>query len=160
MDVVIFVAAWLLVGLIVLFIAFSGGPSHARRAYLTGGRRVFALAIFLVYVGIGIAVPAIVVANRQQALGATSHTRTKEAGRFEDGKLLFTQTCAGCHTLAAANARGVTGPDLDRIGPVTKIRVLNAIKNGGTGQNRMPAGLLEGDNATKVAEYVAAVAGK
>ena len=57
------------------------------------------------------------------------------------------------------NARGVTGPDLDEIGEVTRERVEGAIKNGGTGQGRMPAGLYEGEDARKVADYVAAVAG-
>ena len=58
------------------------------------------------------------------------------------------------------NARGVTGPDLDDIGEVSQERVLNAIRNGGTGQDRMPAGLLEGEEARDVAEYVSEVAGQ
>ena len=37
--------------------------------------------------------------------------------------------------------------------------MLNAIKNGGTGQGRMPTGLLEGEDAEEVASYVAKVAG-
>ena len=57
------------------------------------------------------------------------------------------------------NARGVTGPDLDEIGEVTRERILNAIENGGTGQGRMPANLYQGEDARKVADYVAAVAG-
>ena len=62
-----------------------------------------------------------------------------------------TQRCASCHNLDAVNARGVTGPDLDEIGEVTEARILNAIENGGTGQKRMPAGLLEGEDAEDVA---------
>jgi mono/diheme cytochrome c family protein len=38
--------------------------------------------------------------------------------------------------------------------------VLNAIENGGTGQGRMPAGLLQGEDAEDVAAYVASVAGQ
>jgi mono/diheme cytochrome c family protein len=38
--------------------------------------------------------------------------------------------------------------------------VLNAIKNGGTGQDRMPKELLTGPDAQKVASYVAQVAGQ
>ncbi len=38
--------------------------------------------------------------------------------------------------------------------------MLNAIKNGGTGQDRMPADLLSGNDAEAVAAYVAAVAGQ
>lgn len=160
MDVVLFVAAWVVVGGAVLLVAFRGGPGRARRASLSRGRRAFTLTMLVLYVGVGIAVPAVVVAAREQSLGATSHTRAEDVGGLKGGKQLFVQTCATCHTLAAANARGVTGPDLDRIGPVTRARVLNAIRIGGTGQGRMPPGLLEGDNAGKVAAYVASVAGK
>jgi hypothetical protein len=58
------------------------------------------------------------------------------------------------------NARGVTGPDLDRIGALTKARVLSAIKIGGTGQGRMPSGLLQGQDAQDVAYFLSQVAGK
>ena len=39
-------------------------------------------------------------------------------------------------------------------------RILAAISNGGTGQNRMPADLVEGENAEAVADYVSRVAGR
>jgi hypothetical protein len=42
---------------------------------------------------------------------------------------------------------------------VTKQRILEAIEIGGTGQGRMPPRLIEGDDAEKVAEYLAKVAG-
>jgi mono/diheme cytochrome c family protein len=58
------------------------------------------------------------------------------------------------------NAHGVTGPNLDQLGGLDKQRVLNAIKRGGTGDGRMPPGLLEGADADAVATYVAAVAGR
>jgi mono/diheme cytochrome c family protein len=80
--------------------------------------------------------------------------------QIQNGKTLFRSTCASCHTLAAVNARGVTGPDLDRIGAITRARVLSAIKIGGTGQGRMPSGLLQGQNAEDVAAFLQAVAGK
>ena len=38
--------------------------------------------------------------------------------------------------------------------------MLNAIKRGGTGDGRMPAGLLAGQDADDVATYVAKVAGQ
>ena len=56
-------------------------------------------------------------------------------------------------------AQGVTGPDLDDLG-LDRQRVLNAIKRGGTGDGRMPAGLLQGEDAENVARYVAQVAGQ
>ena len=60
------------------------------------------------------------------------------------------QTCTSCHNLDAVQARGVTGPDLDELGALDEQRVLNAIKRGGTGQGRMPANLLSGEDAEAV----------
>lgn len=161
MEVVAFLAPFILLGIGVIFVSFSGGPGRAREAYLTRGGGFFRFVIVVLYVGLGLAVPALIIASREPAEGGTAPLRDKEASdRLEAGKELFRQTCSGCHTLAAANARGVTGPSLDEIGEVTPDRVKNAIKIGGTGQKRMPAGLLEGDDREKVAQFVAAVAGK
>jgi cytochrome c551 len=167
MYVAIFLIPWILIGIGVLFIAFSGGPGQARQAYLTRGSIAFKITMVVIYLGVGIAVPAIILSNRQDAEGATNKTRTVEASdQLQKGKTLFRSTCASCHTLAAVNARGVTGPDLDRIGlnagsrQASETRVLSAIKIGGTGQGRMPSGLLQGQNAQQVAAYVASVAGR
>src|SRR3954466_8570928 len=156
-----FVIAFLILGAGVLFVAFSGGPGQAREAYLTRGRRFFKIVLPLIYVGIGIVVPAIVIANGDESEGGRGRLAdVKPDATVKKGKLLFRQTCATCHTLGAVNARGVTGPNLDEIGQVTKQRVLNAIKIGGTGDKRMPAGLLTGGTADPVAAYVAKVAGQ
>ena len=93
--------------------------------------------------------------------GGVGHLeKTSLSSSAEHGKGLFRRTCASCHNLDAVNARGVTGPDLDTLGQIDKQRVLNAIHRGGTGQGRMPAGLLQGRDADDVATYVAKVAGK
>jgi cytochrome c551 len=164
MEVIGFLAPWILVGIGVIFVSFSGGPGAAREAYLTRGRRVFGLLVVLTYIGIGIAVPAVVIASRGEKEGndATLSQKTvrDQPAYVERGRQLFIENCAACHNLDAVNARGVTGPDLDKIGTVTPSRVVSAIKIGGTGQRRMPAGLLQGSNAKAVADYVAAVAGK
>jgi mono/diheme cytochrome c family protein len=112
-------------------------------------------------VGLGIAVPAAVIASRGESEGAVGKLRTEQpTAREEQGKELFIQTCKSCHTLAAVNARGVTGPDLDDLGGLDRQRVMNAIKRGGTGQGRMPSGLLQGQDAQDVATYVSQVAGQ
>ena len=161
MLVAIFLVPWILIGVGVLFIAFSGGPGQARHAYLTRGSIAFKITMVVIYLGVGIAVPAIILTNRDNAEGATNKTRNViPTAQVQKGKTLFRATCASCHTLAAVNARGVTGPDLDRIGALTKARVLSAIKLGGTGQGRMPAGLLKGQNALDIAAFLQAVAGK
>ena len=156
-----FLLPFVLLGIVVVFIAFSGGPSQARQAYLTKGSKAFRIAIPIVYIVLGIAVPAVVIAARAENEGATGRLRSEPlTAREMEGKQLFRERCWSCHTLAAANARGVTGPNLDKIGEVTESRVINAIKNGGSGQNRMPAGLLEGSDSEAVAVYLSKVAGK
>jgi mono/diheme cytochrome c family protein len=164
MEVLGFLAPWLLIGLGVIFVAFSGGPARAREAYLTRGRTVFRIAIPLVYIGLGVAIPAVVLAARASREGNSTVLSEKKAkdrsATFRTGRTLFRENCAACHNLDAVNARGITGPDLDKIGAVTPQRVLSAIKVGGTGQNRMPANLVQGDNAKAIATFVSAVAGK
>jgi mono/diheme cytochrome c family protein len=160
-EVLLVLAPFIVLGIGVLFVAFSGGAGRAREAYLTGGRRAFPLFIVVIYVALGIAVPAAVIAARGEAEGGVGSLRTQEAGeRLETGKQLFIATCKSCHDLDAVQARGVTGPDLDELGGLDRRRVLNAIENGGTGQGRMPAGLLQGQDARDVAAYVAQVAGR
>lgn len=161
MEVVLFLLPWVIIGIGVVFVAFSGGPASAREAYLTRGNRVFRLVMPLVYVGLGVGIPAAVIASRGEAEGGTPQLAQAEvSGTLERGKELYRQTCASCHNLDAVNARGVTGPDLDEIGEVTPERIKMAIEIGGTGQNRMPPDLLQGENAEAVAAYVAKVAGQ
>lgn len=97
---------------------------------------------------------------------------------LEAGKALFDTNCGNCHTLYAAETDGNYGPDLDELlapggppeGPTaedtieaTDGRVLNAIEEGvdsSTTQGRMPGGILSGEQAEEVAEFVARTAGQ
>lgn len=161
MEVLLVIGPFLVLGVVVIFIAFSGSPGAAREAYLTRGGRLFPLAMLLLYLGLGIAVPAAVIAARGEAEGGVGSLRTETASDSdEQGKELFITTCKSCHNLDAVQAKGVTGPDLDELGGLDRQRVLNAIEKGGTGQGRMPARLLEGEDAEDVARYVARVAGQ
>jgi mono/diheme cytochrome c family protein len=170
-----FILAFLGVGAAVAFVAFSGGPSQAREAYLTRGRRGFRIAIPIVYIALGIAVPALVLANKPAAKGEQGPLASADGSKdFDAGKKLFRENCWSCHTLKAAGARGVTGPDLDQLGGVDVQRVVGAIQIGGNGDGRMPANLVSGacpkapchapgkklTDAEKVALYVSQVAGK
>jgi mono/diheme cytochrome c family protein len=160
-EVLLVILPFVVAGVVVIFIAFSGGPSAAREAYLSRGGRMFSVTIVLLYLGLGIAVPAAVIASRGEAEGGVGSLRTEQASKGQEtGKELFISTCKSCHNLDAVQAEGVTGPDLDELGGLDKQRVLNAIKNGGTGQDRMPANLLQGTDAQEVAAYVARVAGQ
>jgi mono/diheme cytochrome c family protein len=161
MEFVIPLIPFVVAGVVVIFIAFSGGPSAAREAYLTRGRRLFSVSMLLLYLGLGIAVPAAVIAARGQSVGGTGSLRSEQvSGKLKDGKQLFIQTCKSCHTLNAVAAHGVTGPNLDQLGGLDKQRVLHAIKIGGTGDGRMPPELLTGADADAVATYVSTAAGR
>ena len=170
-----FVIGFLALGVAVAFVAFSGGPSQAREAYLTKGGRGFRIVIPIIYIALGIAVPALVLANKPAAKGAQGPLANTDGSKnFDQGKTLFRENCWSCHTLKAAGARGVTGPNLDTLGGVDKQRVVGAILTGGGGTGRMPSNLVAGackkvpchakgkelTDAEKVALYVSEVAGK
>jgi mono/diheme cytochrome c family protein len=82
------------------------------------------------------------------------------------GRELFARVCGNCHTLAAVNAVGRIGPNLDvLIGGIPKTAryavVAGAIESGFAGPGgQMPAGIYQGQEAADVAHFVAAVAGK
>lgn len=71
----------------------------------------------------------------------------------------FKTACGACHTLAAADTTGTTGPNLDAVKPDEKT-VLDAIKNGGLTGTTMPAGLLTGKAAEETSKFVAEYAGE
>ena len=123
----------------------------------------------LVYVGFGIVLPIVfLLGNRNNAsaqVGGIKLTAAEKRGRE-----LFGQHCGLCHTLAAANAVGKVGPNLDVIQPTAQL-VLHTIMNGclqnppsGSqeaclGEGTMPADIVQGVDATDVAQFVAKVAG-
>ena len=161
MATIAFVVGFLALGAAVAFIAFFGGPGGAREAYLTRGPRWFRITIPILYVLLGIAVPAIVIADRQEAKGSSGSLQTSQGNaKFDKGRELFRQSCWSCHTLQAAGAQGVTGPNLDELAPLAEKRVLDAIKAGGTGTGRMPPNILTDDEAEAAAYYVSQVAGR
>ncbi len=106
--------------------------------------------------------------SKDGSAGSSPHA---VAAGDESARELFETNCGTCHTLARAGSDGVVGPDLDvRLaagGPATdeesikslQSRVLGAIENG-VGEGAMPAGILEGSSATKVANFVARQAGR
>lgn len=93
---------------------------------------------------------------------------------LKTGRDLFETNCGTCHTLYAAGTDGNFGPNLDNLlSPTgqstdpstikaTRTRVLNAINNGvdSSTPGRMPAGILSGEPANQVADFVSREAGK
>lgn len=162
MRVVAFLAPWVALGVAVIAVAFGGGPRRAREAYRSGGGvRGLRFGTPLLYVVLGVAIPLAIIAARSAGVGGTGRLAAEEPDKqLVEGKALFRAQCATCHTLAAQNAHGATGPNLDEIGQMTRQRVLNAIRIGGTGQGRMPARIVQAGDAEAVAAYVAKVAGR
>lgn len=98
-----------------------------------------------------------------QTQPAETQTQTKPARttppKGPDGAEVFASAgCAGCHTLAAANASGNVGPNLDDLQP-DAATVSSQVENGGGG---MPAygGDLSPEEIDAVATYVADNAGR
>ena len=99
--------------------------------------------------------------------GGESAAPVSIASQDEEGKELFATACGSCHTLAAAGTDGVVGPNLDQLlapgGNATYEgsynRALRAITCG-SGAGRMPAGILQGENAQEVSVFVGAYAGQ
>jgi mono/diheme cytochrome c family protein len=86
------------------------------------------------------------------------------------GAVLFSQRCAGCHTLSYAGTHGSAsnyrtaqannGPDFNVRCERPAIRVLYAIENGGFSGAIMPQNIVVGKAALDVAEFVSKYAGR
>jgi mono/diheme cytochrome c family protein len=80
------------------------------------------------------------------------------------GAQLFSERCAGCHTLKAAGTQGSilgeqpTGPNLNKR-KLTKDEALFAIRNGGFSGAIMPQNIVVGQDAEAVAAFLAKYAG-
>jgi mono/diheme cytochrome c family protein len=104
------------------------------------------------------------------ACGKSIEVPTSEP-RLHEGAVLFNLRCAGCHTLDAAATSGskskreikggerTNGPNFN-VRKEKKEDVLFAIRNGGFSGAIMPANIVVGDDANKVAEFLAKYAGR
>jgi mono/diheme cytochrome c family protein len=110
--------------------------------------------------------------------GDAARGAQKVPSDLKAGQSLFQTNCGTCHTLYAAGTDGNYAPDLDELlapdgppeGPSaastiksTEGRILNAVENGvdtTTTPGRMPAGILNQEQAKEVAEFVAHTAGE
>jgi len=117
LAVAIFVAFWVVLAFGLFFIASRGGLGGARATVQTqtrGANRLVGIVFTFMLLGFGIALPAALLignhdnANRQ--VGGYKLTAGERTGRE-----LFGAHCAVCHTLAAANAIGKVGPNLDTL---------------------------------------------
>ena len=126
----------------------------------------------ILYVGFGIALPlAFLIGNHANANAQVGGFKLTAA--MKQGRELFGRHCAVCHTLAAANAVGQVGPNLDTLQPTPTVQLVLRTINNGCVQNpppgssegclgfgTMPSGIVQGAQATDVAKFVAQVAGR
>jgi mono/diheme cytochrome c family protein len=169
MKALLIVLIWVGLSIAILAAAFyltrpkAGEPRF--RGHFPGGVRILiGLAALFFVVG----VPAIVLAASDDRLPSGAGTYTIGSSPADrQGRIIFRETCASCHTLSAANARGVYGPNLDDLlapgvadPKSTSARVQGAIKLGGSTGKLMPVNLLEGNDAKLVSDYIAKVASK
>lgn len=85
--------------------------------------------------------------KKSEDKGTTSNN-TAQAG---DAQKIYDQKCSSCH---GADMKGQVGPNLTKIGSkYSQAEISDILKNGKSGG--MPAGLVSGDDATKVAEWLA-----
>ena len=157
----------------IFWAAGRGRLSPVTDAMLTqsaAGRRVVNVILVVTFIGFGIVIPAIfLVGNHDRASAQVGGVKLTAAEK--NGRELFGEHCAVCHTLAAAAAVGKTGPNLDQIKPGESL-VLHTIQNGclqspGSnsqqtclGYGTMPADVVQGKQARQVADFVAHVAGR
>jgi mono/diheme cytochrome c family protein len=86
-----------------------------------------------------------------------------------EGAEIFQRNCSGCHTLQAAGTQGSAtdangreykdGPNFDQRAE-EKDQVLYAIQNGGFSSGPMPQDIVVGEEAEKVADFVAKYSGQ
>ena len=173
LAVLLFAAFWVVLGLLVFFLGIRGGPSAAVEARPSDwrSRRALGWCLFVIYVAFGIAIPALfLIGNHNQANGQVGGSELTQAEKH--GRQVFGERCGLCHTLAAANAVGKVGPNLDVIQP-TEALVLHTIMYGCLqnpppgdnqhaclGEGNMPADVVQGTDAEDVAKFVSKVAGR
>src|ERR1700744_3195109 len=115
-------------------------------------------------------VPAVLAAALSiSACGTQKISVPKANAQLYHGAVLFSERCAGCHTLYAAGTHGsapnirtaqaISGPNFNVRCERPIDRVLYAIENGGFSGAYMPQNVVVGQDAVDVAKFVATYAG-
>jgi mono/diheme cytochrome c family protein len=115
-------------------------------------------------------VALIALAAIASACGTERIQVPKSDTALHEGAVLFSQRCSGCHTLSYAATNGsasnprtaliTNGPNFNVRCERPVMRVLYAIENGGFSGAIMPQNVVVGQDALKVAEFVATYAGR
>ena len=115
-------------------------------------------------------IPALALVVLSGCGSGTKLAPPAEEANLRNGAKLFSERCAGCHTMKAADARGskpagtvasgerTNGPNFD-VRKETREDVLFAIRNGGFSGAIMPANIVVGQDAEDVALFLERYAG-
>ena len=134
------------------------------------GSRLLNTTLVVVYIGFGVCVPLLFIFGNHDKSNAQVGG-IKLTASMQVGRELFGEHCAVCHTLAADNAVGKTGPNLDQLKPRRRsscTRIANGCLQKPTsassdticlGYGNMPADIVAGPQAQDIAAFVARVAG-
>lgn len=174
LPVTFFIAFWAVLAFGAFFIAIRGGLGGARETFQVHARRpgkTAGVLFAVIFVGFGIVLPVtFLTGNRANASGQIGGIRLNAAAK--QGRQQFSEHCSVCHTLAAANAVGKTGPNLDTIQPSYSLVVHTvtygclqnptpaSVQETCLGEGTMPADIIQGKQLQEVAAFVATVAGK
>jgi mono/diheme cytochrome c family protein len=163
MSTLVFVLFWVILGLGLLLIALSGGPSGALQRLQSqsrGGRKTAVVFFVIALVVLGVGVPAAVISAVEARDDIPEANVSNLTAAEKHGRELFAQRCTQCHALQASKSVAQVGPNLDQLRPPKEL-VLDAIKNGrARGQGQMAANLYSGEDAEDVAAYVAKAVGQ
>ena len=163
MTALIFVLTWVVLGLGLLLIALSGGPSGALQRLQSqsrGSRKAATVAFVIALLVLGVGVPLAVISSVEARDDIPEANVSNLTAAEQHGRELFGLRCTQCHTLAASKSVAQVGPNLDTLRP-PKALILNAIHNGrARGNGQMAADLVEGKDADDVASYVAKAVGQ
>ena len=113
------------------------------------------------------ALPLVVAALAAAGCGTASIELADNDPNYE-GAELFVEHCSGCHTFSAAGTQGSAskvktrenkdGPNFDQR-KESEEDVLYAIENGGFSSGPMPQNIVTGEDAQKIAAFIAKYSG-
>lgn len=111
---------------------------------------------------------AVLAAASLAACGDKSNLPSNESASVKAGAQLFSERCAGCHTMDVVGSEGgassigdrevVDGPNFN-VRKESKENVLYAIRNGGFSGAYMPQNIVVGKDADVVADFLSKYAG-
>ena len=114
-----------------------------------------------------VALPLCATALAVAGCGSSSIELSKDDPDYE-GAALFVEHCSGCHTFSAAGTEGSAtkvktrenkdGPNFDQRAESAE-DVLYAIENGGFSSGPMPQNIVTGEDAQKIAAFIAKYSG-